>query len=306
MAGIDNEAVTVIDNLPAKHRHYLAEKYDKKIPKKATRRAKAEIIATLVGANHIHEYNDLYLSGNPRLFVWYVDETKKAKIELPAIYNRLTRDYPKALSGIEPELEPDGPPRFHRLRMYDNNTMVLEFGMSDTHRSVIRNWRIKEYPSENVYRVALRAKPFTIEIRAFGEDRQHKLFAATAELLGTDLSKMVRCDMSPKQKYTDLKKKLSARFCKVVHLANGMGLSRSSLDADLVTELDQTSDYKTQSKTAYRQEWSRSYEFITIHPDGYHERALYTINLESGDMRLSQDISERAVEKLRQDVTSLF
>lgn len=305
MARIDNDAVVLIDSLPAKHRKFLAEKFARKIPKKATRRVKAEIIAELVGTNHIHEYVNLYLSGNPRLFVWYVDEARTTKIQLPAVQNKLTRQYSNALSGIEPDLEPGGPPEFHRLRTYDTTT-VLEFGMSDTHRPVMRNWKIREYPSDNVYRVALRAKPFTIEIRAFGVEKQHKLFEATETLLGADLSGMIRCDMSPKARYMALKKKLSARFCKVVHVANDMGISRSSLDADLITELDQTDDYKTQSKTLYRQEWSRSYEFITMHPDGYPERAMYTVNLESGDMRLSANISERAVEKLRQHVTQLF
>lgn len=305
MAEVDPASVSLIDSLPSPHRKFLLIKYAKRLPKDANRRAKSQALAKLIGPIRIQSYVNLYLTGNPRLFVWYLDEAKQLTLTIEGIESRLVREHSAARSGIEPELEPGGPPRFHRLFKHDQ-TLVLEFGVSDTHREVMRNWRLKEYASDSVYRVAIREKPFTLELRVFGGEKQAKLLQATRELLKNNISSMVRCDLSTRTRYTKLQKALAGRFCRVVHTATGMGISRSSLDADLVTELDTTDDYKAQSITAYRQEWSRSYEFVTKHPDGYSELARYTMNLESGDLRLSPGISELAVENLRQNVTKLF
>jgi hypothetical protein len=305
MAEVDPGSVSLIESLPSAHRKFLLKKYAKRLPKDGNRRAKSQALAQVIGPNRIHNYVNLYLSGNPRLFVWYLDDADNLNLAIGGIEARLVREHSKARSGIEPELEPGGPPRFHRFFRH-GQTLVLEFGVSDSHREVMRNWRSKEYASDSVYRVAIREDPFTVELRVFGSEKQAKLLQATRELLKADLSSMVRCDLSTKTRYTKLQKGLAGRFCKVVHTATGMGISRSSLDADLVAELDATVDYKAQSSTSYRQEWSRSYEFATKHPDGYSELAQYTMNLESGDLRLSPGISELAVENLRQNVTKLF
>jgi hypothetical protein len=178
----------------------------------------------------------------------------------------------------------------------------------DATRSFTVNWNERKIHVDRVYRVVLRNKPFTVEVRASGEDRQAVLLSLVGRDAGiSDLSAdLAVCDLSDEKKRNRLDKKLKARFCGSDINCTTDRLSSMKLRSADDERLDDSDEYNDQIDREGRDEVRRTYEFRTIHSDGYEEIAEYTVAVGSGEVRVSGASSELAIENLRQHVVALF
>lgn len=301
MHRVDPTIVQAIKALPARHRHFLLEQHARQIPRSRNVEQKVYALAQLIGPREISRYDHLYLAGNGSVFAWYLSEGTNVSVN--RIYNDLTREYPGILTGLEPEMEPEKDPQLHRLIQY-HGYVALEFGARDMRRLLKINWRERPEYMDHVYRVIIRNNPFTIELRAASRPKQEALLRSLSAVLSIDLTGAEKITITTARQYDALQQSLDARFCGVVFSVNGRGLSRTELDADDISHLETLQDYIDQQGLVDQDEHSRTYEFFTRHPDGYVERAYYTINLDNGNLSLNSNISERAIENLRQNVVA--
>ena len=307
MARVDPAAIEILRDLPKKHRDYLLRKFGGELRKSWNQQRKFERIAELLGPNGVTRYVDLYLPGNGSLFTWYLGRDS-AKNHVAAIYNRMTKDHPGILSGLFPKLtEDDLTPKLHRLHDY-GNYIAVEFASLDATRTFTVNWKTEKVHVDRLYRVVLRNNPFTIEVRASGDENQDKLIGLIGDESGIRKLKdaVTRCALSDAKRRNRLDRAMKARFCGSDLDCSADGLSSMKLRSATGERMDASGEYKKQMDREGRDETRRSYEFVAQHIDGYDETAEYTVGVDSGEVRVSSGASEIAIEKLRQHVVKLF
>jgi len=300
---VDPSLVSVIESLPRKHRQHLEAANAESFPKGATKRAKAEIIATRVGPRDIQRYDHLYLSGNGLSFVWFFLPGKQPT--LATLATLLERKYGARLTspGLEPGLDLDDDPKLHRM-IHRDKRIELQFGLRDNDRQVFRGWQYHAVESDHVYTVVLKSDPFTVEVRApFPTTQAALMRSLAAEIATVDFTAAQQCGLTTEALRRQLETQLPSELFGKWDVGTGHGLGSSRMYSDETTPLRTQQDFVEQSGHDHRKLTHLDYRFDIHHPfDGYIERAEYGVNLQTGDMRVGPRTSEIALEHLRTNV----
>jgi hypothetical protein len=305
-----NEDLATLESLPPAHRKHvraLFKDQTKKL-KARTNRQRYQIIASLLGADGIRQYRELYLDEAGRLFAWYKAATGNsvlANLGIDVIEERILAAYQNALSGEEPDVLADQDPRFHRLRRRGDH-LEMEYAYFGALMSVPDGWN--EIIARRFRRciVAVRGEPLTLELRRTPTSMRPALLRSICKDFGiAEPTTLVPCLLKTDDRRDALEKKMDATPHGEKRVGRGKGLGTFSITTDGSVSLLEQIDYLG-SQAEHHEVFQRSWWFRTHHNDDYVETAKYFITVETGDLRVSEGISEAAIDNLRRNVLDLF
>lgn len=307
-----NEDISVLESLPPKHRKHIRNLY-----KAETKKLKAKsnderlrIAASLLGAEGIAPYRELYLDEAGRLFAWLkmpatAQPDLVAALSPDSIAHRLHDRYQHALVGEHPDLVEGEDPQFVRM-VRRGDIIELDYWYFGAFMSVPDGWNTITARRYRRCVVAVRQNPFTLEVRRTPASvRAGLLRSVRADLGIADQNLLVPCLLRTEE----LRTQLEALMDSVPHgekrVGRGRGLGTFSITTDGSVSLLEQIDY-VGSQAPHHEVFQKSWWFTTRHHDGYQEQAKYFITVETGELRVSEQISEVAIDNLRRNVLSLF
>jgi hypothetical protein len=313
MASYDPAALAALKALPASHRRYLIGRFEKYPKGITTDEGRLEVLAARLSAEELRYYSGLYY---PRGGVvdWRID--RDVRISTQAIEAELRRKYPNAITGLRPALVQGQPPKLHKIFPRAGRLGMSYVEWAKPRSSSLGYETVVTQPP-NYFRVNLRDEPFTIEMRHVPRARQPLL----AAIIGADIGQLFlhnallnttlcRVDTRPLQ--AKLEKRLDAIETDVFWVGNGNDhLQHCAVGSDETISVRKQKDFLDQAKRfPMREESKRTWVFWTRHTDGYVEKAYYTVKLLRGsfigEMTVSDEISDTAIENLRSNVVALF
>ena len=313
MASYDQAVLAALKALPASHRRHLIARI-KKHPKGVSNEdARLEVVASTLTADDLRYYSGLY-QAHGGVIDWRIP--RKVENPIKSIETHLKRKFPGVLTGLRPELVENAPPKLHQLipRQGRLNVTYVEWAKP---RLASRGYDSVMTQPPAYFRVSLREKPFTLEMWHVPRGRQPFLAAIIGadighQFLGNALLDTTLCRLETRPLQAALEKSLGAIETDVFWVGNGNDhLQHCSVGADETISVRKQRDYLDQAKRfPMREESKRKWVFWTTHHDKYIEKSYYTIKLLRGsfvgEMTISDDISDTAIENLRTNVVSLF
>lgn len=313
MASSDSALHRALLALPRPHRKHLIAKIAKYPKGVKTADAKLAIVASKMPKDALSLYGGLYHEKGG-VVDWRID--RSVQVTHDEIRLHLIEHVPRIIRGREPKLKENLPPQLHQI--------APKFGRLDMtyvmwrKPQVVMNFYGNVTTSPPAFlRVDVRDVPFTIEMRHIARSRQVSLANTIAhdiglKFLGTDLSNTTLCRVDSGPLQQRLETALGAVEVAVYWVGNGVDhLNFASVASDETISVRLQADYLAQvARYGNREESKRTWVFWTKHPDGYTEKAYYDVKLlkgaAKGEMTLSDEISDYAMQNLRRNVVAFF
>ena len=307
-----NDRFLLIESLPPKHRKHLLGcfRQQTKAFKASNNTERLQIIAGLLPANEIARYQELYSNDAGRLFAWYKgvipgETARSANFSSDQVDAKMHAKYNTPLQGERPEIFADQDPLFHRMKR-GRNYVELEYAYFGAIISIPDGWDQISARRFKRCAVIVRQAPLTLELRRTPISMRAALLRSVVADLGVpNINSFLPCLVTT----ADLQEALRVRMGSTAHgerrIGRGRGLGTFSITTDGSVSLLEQIDYLG-SQAEHHEVFQRSWWFSTRHDDGYLESAKYFINLETGDLRVSEGISEVAIDNLRRNLLALF